>query len=100
LEEPKDPDNDVTFSIYSLLASNEEIEEMRANYLGGNYGYGHAKQALYELIIGKYSQEREIYNHYMSNPGLLNEELSKGEEKARTIAKEVLNKVRTVLGYS
>lgn len=100
LEEPKDPDNDITFSLYSLLATENQIAEMRANYLGGNYGYGHAKQALFELIIDKYSKERETYNYYMENPALLNEELSKGEEKARVIALEVLNRVRKVLGFT
>lgn len=100
LEEPKDPDNDITFSLYALLASDDQIAEMRANYLGGNYGYGHAKQALYELIIDKYSKERETYNYYIENPALLNEELSKGEEKARIVARDVLNRVRTFLGFA
>ena len=100
MEDPKDPDNDITFSLYSLLASEDQNAEMKANYLGGNYGYGHAKQALFELIVEKYSKERETYNYYMDNPALLNEELSKGEEKARVIAKEVLNRVRKVLGFA
>lgn len=100
MEDPKDPDNDITFSLYSLLASEDQIADMKANYLGGNYGYGHAKQALFELIVEKYSKERATYNYYMENPELLNEELSKGEEKARIIAKEVLNRVRKVLGFA
>lgn len=100
LEEPKDPENDITFSLYSLLASDEQIAEMRANYLGGNYGYGHAKQALYELIIDKYSKERETYNYYIENPVLLEEELTKGEEKARVVAKEVLHRVKSILGFA
>jgi tryptophanyl-tRNA synthetase len=41
---------------------------MTANYLGGNYGYGHAKQALFELITQTFKTEREKYNYYMSNP--------------------------------
>jgi tryptophanyl-tRNA synthetase len=32
---------------------------MKALYLGGNYGYGHAKQALYELICETFKTERE-----------------------------------------
>lgn len=100
LEEPKDPDNDITFSLYSLLASDDQIEEMRKNYLGGNYGYGHAKQALYELILEKFSKERETYNYYMDNPELLEEELTKGEEKARKVAVEVLQRTKSALGFS
>lgn len=100
LEEPKDPDKDITFSLYSLLASEDQIEEMRNNYLNGNYGYGHAKQALYELILKKYTKERETYRYYMDNPDLLDQELTKGEEKAREIASNVLSKVRKALGYA
>jgi len=55
LEDPKDPDTDNVFAIYKLLASDDQIAEMRANYKGGNYGYGHAKQALYELIVEKFA---------------------------------------------
>jgi tryptophanyl-tRNA synthetase len=99
LEQPKDPDKDITFSLYSLLANDSQIEEMRQNYLGGNYGYGHAKQALYELIIEKFAKERETYNYYMENRSLLDEELIKGEAKARKVAVEVLARVKSVLGF-
>ncbi len=67
LEEPKNPDTDNVFALYKLMASEVQIAEMRANYEGGNYGYGHAKQALYELIITKFADERAKYNHYMDN---------------------------------
>jgi len=100
LEEPKDPDKDITFSLYSLLANESQIEEMRQNYLGGNYGYGHAKQALYELIVEKFAKERETYNYYMENPALLEEELIKGEAKARKVAVKVLARVKSVLGFA
>lgn len=100
IEEPKNPDKDITFSLYSLLANDSQIEEMRKNYLGGNYGYGHAKQALYELIIEKFAKERETYNYYMENPALLEEELIKGEAKARKVAVKVLARVKSVLGFA
>ncbi|MBO3697611.1 tryptophan--tRNA ligase [Roseivirga sp. E12] len=100
LEDPKDPASDITFSLYSLLANDSQIEEMRKNYLGGNYGYGHAKQALYELILDKFSKERETYNYYMENPQLLEEELTKGEKKARVVAREVLSRVKSTLGFA
>ncbi|MDQ3292026.1 MAG: tryptophan--tRNA ligase, partial [Bacteroidota bacterium] len=61
LEEPKVPEQDTTFTLYSLLATPEETETMRQNYIGGNYGYGHAKQALYELIVRKFKKERELF---------------------------------------
>lgn len=99
LEEPKDPDTDNVFALYALLASDEQIAEMRANYEGGNYGYGHAKQALYELIIEKYAKERETYNYYMDNLDELNAKLEAGEEKARKVAREVLGRVKSAIGF-
>lgn len=99
LEAPKDPDKDTTFSLYALLASEQQTAEMRKNYLNGGYGYGHAKLALYELILEKYTKERETYRYFINNPGLLDEALKKGEEKARVVANAVLTKVRKALGY-
>ena len=99
LEDPKDPDNDNVFAIYKLLASEQQITEMRANYIGGNYGYGHAKQALYELIISKFEKERALFNHYMENIDELESKLKIGEEKAQLVAKEVINRVRKKLGF-
>ncbi|MGM0581201.1 MAG: tryptophan--tRNA ligase [Bacteroidota bacterium] len=99
MEEPKNPDNCNVFNIYKLLANNEQIAEMRKNYEGGNYGYGHAKQALFELIVEKYDKERELYNHYMENLDELHKKLEKGEEKAAEIASKTLGRVRKVLGF-
>jgi len=100
MEEPKNPDTDNVFALYRLLASEDQVAEMRSNYLNGNYGYGHAKQALYEVIIDKYAAEREAFNHYMENPDLLNAKLEDGEAKAREIALKVLEKVKTTVGFA
>jgi tryptophanyl-tRNA synthetase len=99
LEAPKDPDKDNTFALYSLIATPEQTAELRKKYLAGNFGYGHAKQELYELIIKKYSQEREAFNFYFSNPDELDKKLKQGEDKARTIASETLKRARTKLGF-
>ncbi|MCD9563240.1 tryptophan--tRNA ligase [Tenacibaculum maritimum] len=99
LEAPKNPDADNVFAIYKLLASESQIEEMRSNYEGGNYGYGHAKQALYELIIEKFATVREKYNHYMENRHEIDEALAIGAEKAKKVAQEVLIRVREKVGY-
>ena len=99
LEDPKNPDTDNVFALYKLMASETQIAEMRANYEGGNYGYGHAKQALYELILDKFSTEREKYNHYMNNLHEIDEALAVGAEKARKVAANVLQRVREKIGY-
>ncbi len=99
LEEPKNPDTCNLFALYKLVAKEVQIEEMRTNYKGGNYGYGHAKQAFFELIIDKYSKERELYHHYMNNLNEIDKALEIGARKASIIANEVLQRVRKKLGY-
>lgn len=99
LEEPKDPDTCNVFAIYKVVGSDEQIDQLRKKYMAGNYGYGHAKQELFELLLNKYKDQREAFNHYMENPEALDEQLKKGEEKARVIAHEVLERVRRKLGF-
>ncbi len=99
LEEPKNPDTCNVFALYKILATPEKTEEMRNNYLGGNYGYGHAKQALFELIIEKFKKEKEVYNHYMNNLDELEKRLKEGEEKATCFAQKVLTRVKEKIGY-
>ncbi|MEO1050799.1 MAG: tryptophan--tRNA ligase [Bacteroidota bacterium] len=100
LEEPKNPDTCSVFALYKLLASDNQTAEMRGNYEGGNYGYGHAKQALFELIVDKFKDEREKFNYYMENNAELEKKLQTGEEKARVIAHNTLDRVKKHLGYS
>lgn len=99
LEEPKNPDTCTVFALYSLLAAINQTSEMRGNYEGGNYGYGQAKSELFELIINKFSHERQQFDHYMDHPELIDEKLKNGEERATAIAMKVLARVKDKLGY-
>lgn len=99
LEEPKDWSTCNCFAIYSLLANEEQIATMKANYENGNYGYGHAKQALYELILTTFEAQRERYNFYMQNLDKIDEALAIGAEKAKKVADNVLARVREKVGY-
>lgn len=99
LEDPKNPDTDNVFAIYKLLASPEQTEAMREKYLAGNYGYGHAKTALYELICEKFKTEREKYAYYMANLPEVDALLKVGADKAGVIANGVLSRVRQKMGY-
>lgn len=99
LEAPKNPDTCNVFAIYKLLASSEQIAEMRANYEGGNYGYGHAKQALFELICDTFKETREKYNYYMNNLEEVDRFLNEGAAKAAVVASATLKRVREKMGY-
>lgn len=99
LEEPKNPDEDVTFKLFSLVATAPEVAEMRQNYLRGGYGYGHAKQALFETLKTRFAKERELFNYYYhENPAALEQKLSEGEAKAQAMAAQKIAEVRQKLG--
>jgi len=98
LEEPKNPDTCTVFTLFSLLATETDIAQMRLHYLNGNYGFGTAKQELFELLWKQFASEREKYNYFFQNPTLVYAELSKGAEKARKVARPVLHRVRKQIG--
>ncbi|NCP46050.1 MAG: tryptophan--tRNA ligase [Flavobacteriales bacterium CG18_big_fil_WC_8_21_14_2_50_32_9] len=99
LEAPKNTSTCIVFKLYSLIATAEQTAAMATNYEGGNYGFGHAKQALFDLICTRFKKEREKFNYYMNNLNELEEELQNGAEKARKTAQPVLQRVREKLGY-
>lgn len=99
MEDSKDPATDNVFALYKLLASQEQVEEMSANYLAGNYGYGHAKQALFEVILDKFAAPREKFEYYMAHLNEVDEALAIGAEKAKKVADGVLERVREKIGY-
>jgi tryptophanyl-tRNA synthetase len=99
MEDPKDPENCPVFALYKVLGTEAQIKQMRANYQGGNYGYGHAKQALYELIIERFGEAREKYNFYMAHLEEVDKALEIGAKKASAVADNVLARVRKKIGY-
>lgn len=99
LEAPKNPDDDIPFALYKVIGTPEQTEELRKKYLAGNFGYGHAKTALFELIMDRFRNERDAYTRYMNDKGLLKAELKKGEDKARAISAPVLARARKIIGY-
>lgn len=99
LDEPKDPDTCNAFALYKLLASPDQIQEMRQKYAGGGYGYGHAKQELFELMCDRFRAERERYNYLMEHPEEIEAALAIGAERARIVAADVLKRTRAKVGY-
>ncbi|WP_088340034.1 tryptophan--tRNA ligase [Robiginitalea sediminis] len=99
LEDPKDPDADTVFALYSILAGPEQVTAMRNNYLGGNYGYGHAKKALYECVLETFGEARERFHYYMSHKEEIDAALEVGATRAAAVADGVLERVRAKLGY-
>lgn len=99
LEDPKNPETCNVFALYKLLGSENQIQDLRTKYEAGNFGFGHAKQELFELILERFSETRNRYDYYMANSEELERLLLDGAEKAKKIAKTTINRVRTVIGY-
>ena len=99
LEDPKNPDTDNVFAIYKLLANEQQLAEMRENYQKGGYGYGHAKQALYELILENYGEAREKFHTLINDQATLDQLLEKGATQAKEVAQKVLQRTREKLGF-
>lgn len=99
LEDPKDPDTCHVFALYKLLANENEVQEMREKYQAGGFGYGHAKAALLDKILTRFSTERAKYEHLMNNKNEIDAALKIGSERAREVASNVLKRVREKVGY-
>ena len=99
LEAPKDPDSCNVFTLYKLLASEVQSAEMAERYRAGHYGFGHAKTALYELILEKFAEPRQKFAYYMQHLEEIDAILGKGAEKAAVVAQQTIKRVREKLGY-
>lgn len=99
LEAPKNPDSCNVFTLYKLLASEVQSAEMVERYRAGNYGFGHAKTALYELILEKFAEPRQKFAYYMQHLEEIDAILGKGAEKAAVVAQQTIKRVREKLGY-
>lgn len=99
LEDPKDPETCNVYALYKLLATPEQTAELAAKYRGGNFGYGHAKTALLDLILEQFGAARERFDHYMEHPDEVFAALKVGADKARPIAQDTLSRVREKLGF-
>ena len=98
MEDPKDPDKCNIFGLYKLMATPEEIADLRDKYTAGGMGYGYAKQTLYEKYVEYFAPMREKRNKLMSDPDYVEDVLRDGEKRARPVAQELLDKVRAAVG--
>ena len=99
LEDPKEPEGAAVFELYKYVASSSQVEELANKLKAGGYGWGHAKKDLLDAIIAEFSPAREKYNYFMENKHELDKVLEEGAEKARTVARATLKRVRSKIGY-
>ena len=100
MESPKDPSTDNVYAIYKVVATEEQSNALADKYRAGNFGYGHAKTELLNLLLTKYAKERELFNYYMTNTEELEKKLKIGEEKVRKMALAKIAEVRKKTGFA
>ena len=98
LEDKKDPDTCNIMNLYKLFANEDQIKKMEENYRRGGYGYGHAKQALFELMWDYFAPFRKRREELLADPGYVEEILKKGGEKARETADATMKEVKKAVG--
>ncbi len=100
MEEPKDPETDATFAIFSAIAGpdDERTMDLAAKYRAGGYGYGHAKQALHELILDHFADARARRVELMKDPGHVERVLRDGAAAANAVVAEVTARARAAVG--
>lgn len=99
VEAPKDPDTNNVYNIFKVMASKDEIDDMRAEFLAGGYGYGDAKKRLLERILDTFGEARERKLKLDADPATVRDILFEGAKKAREAAGETIDRVRRTLGY-
>lgn len=98
LETPKEPDGALVYELYKIVATPEQTAQLASKLRAGNYGWGHAKQELYEVLDAQLTPMRERYVELRNNPERIDAILDAGAEKARAIAKRTIERVRTAIG--
>lgn len=99
LEEPKEAKGAV-WELYQLVASEAEQAELSAKLAAGNYGWGHAKQDLFEALNRELGPLRERYTAIRADEAGLDRTLDEGAEKARVIARRTMQRVRSAIGIA
>ena len=97
--EPMNPDTCNVFALYKLMATPEELEALRKNYLKNpEFGYGHAKQLLFEKYTEYFAEAREKRKELLANPQKVEDILQDGACRARKVADATMAKVRAAVG--
>lgn len=98
MEQPKEPDGDHLFQLYSLFATDSERQEMADLYRRGGFGYGHVKGALAQVADRYFAPARERRAELAARPERVREILGDGAARARAKAGAVLQRAKSACG--
>ncbi|MCF6313364.1 MAG: tryptophan--tRNA ligase [Verrucomicrobiales bacterium] len=98
MEDPKNPDDSYIIMLYQLVATADEVEEMKADFRKGGQGYGHFKKQLLDKLTEYFAPMREKRDELANNDAFVEEVLQQGAKQARIVARETLDRVRKAVG--
>ena len=100
MEQPKEPESDHLFQLYSLVATDAEREAMAALYRRGGFGYGEVKKAVADAAERFFAEPRAKRAELAADPNKIREILADGAARARRKAEEVLQRVKRACGLA
>ena len=99
LEAPKSIEGTVLGDFYKLFATPVQVNDLGSRMQQGGMGWGHAKEELFEVINTYLKETRAAYVQLRGDEAALEMILEDGAEKARAMAKPVINRVREAMGF-
>ena len=98
VDQPKNPDTDNVFALYSLFAADEEKAALAARYRAGGMGYGDAKKLLLEKVVTYFADYRKRRAELLAKPEYVDQVLRDGAQRARAVARQTLDEAKRACG--
>ena len=100
VEDPKDPSDSIILDLFALVASDQQLEEMKDNFLQGGVGYGDFKKRLFEAFWEYFEPMRARRKELCEDPQYIENILKEGATRAREVASATLKKARHSCGIT
>ena len=100
VEDPKDPSDSIILDLFGLVASDQQLEEMKDNFLQGGVGYGDFKKRLFEAFWEYFEPMRARRKELCEDPQYIENILKEGATRAREVASATLKKARHSCGIT
>ena len=98
VDAPKDPATSTIFKLYSVVASKDEIADMRERFVKGGTGYGDFKKQLFEKLWEYFAPMRKRREEILKDKSYIDDVLARGARRANEIANQVMDRVRKAVG--
>ncbi len=98
VESPKPIEGSSILALYKLAASPADYDAMVADFQRGGVGYGDFKKRLLQAVSDHFAPFRERRTEITADPKYVDRVLAEGAEKARSVARKTLARVRDAVG--